>query len=176
MKVPYTNVFKSIWHLLRETFLEFLDNNSFDRGAALAYYTIFALCPLLIIIISLAGIFFGREAVQGKIYWQLNGLVRPAVVTDATRDYFDDQDVFGQWIEENTERNATATESNSRLFASWRRYAEAAGERAGSTKAFGEMMRKRGLEPYRTKHARGFTGVRLLTDGPLDDPRFPDQW
>ena len=117
-----------------------------------------------------------RWAVDGCLDWQLNGLVRPAVVTDATRDYFDDQDVFGQWIEENTERNATATESNSRLFASWRRYAEAAGERAGSTKAFGEMMRKRGLEPYRTKHARGFTGVRLLTDGPLDDPRFPDQW
>lgn len=53
----------------------FINDNAFKLSASLSYYTIFALCPLLIIIISLAGIFFGREAVQGKIYWQLNGLV-----------------------------------------------------------------------------------------------------
>lgn len=117
-----------------------------------------------------------RWAIDGCLDWQRNGFVRPTVVADATRDYFDDQDVFGQWLEECCERRETSDESNSRLFASWRRYAEAAGERAGSTKAFGELMRKRGFEPYRTKQARGFKGVCLVTEGPLYDPRFPDEW
>lgn len=49
-----------------------------DRGlklsAALSYYTIFSLPPLLIIIISLCGMFFGPEAVRGEIYGQIRGL------------------------------------------------------------------------------------------------------
>jgi membrane protein len=44
-------------------------------GASLSYYTIFSMGPVLIIIISLAGIFYGKEAVQGKIYYQLEGIV-----------------------------------------------------------------------------------------------------
>lgn len=66
---------KSILSLFKNTGIGFVNDNAFKLSASLSYYTIFALCPLLIIIISLAGIFFGREAVQGKIYWQLNGLV-----------------------------------------------------------------------------------------------------
>ena len=75
MKIPYSNVFKSIWHLLCETFLEFLDNNSFDRGAALAYYTIFALPPILIIIINSVGALFGKDAVSGEIYFEVKELI-----------------------------------------------------------------------------------------------------
>ena len=66
---------KSILSLFKNAGLGFINDNAFKLSASLSYYTIFALCPLLMIIISLAGIFFGREAVQGKIYWQLNGLV-----------------------------------------------------------------------------------------------------
>jgi membrane protein len=66
---------KSIWSLFKNAGEGFINDNAFKLSASLSYYTIFALCPLLIIVISLAGIFFGREAVQGKIYWQLNGLV-----------------------------------------------------------------------------------------------------
>lgn len=44
-------------------------------SASLSYYTVFAIGPVLIIIISLAGLFYGKEAVQGKIYYQLNGLL-----------------------------------------------------------------------------------------------------
>ena len=75
LRFPYVNVFKSTWHLLRETFLEFLDNNSFDRGAALAYYTIFALPPILIIIINSAGALFGKKAVSGQIYYEIKELI-----------------------------------------------------------------------------------------------------
>ena len=61
--------------LLKETYLEFLDNNSFQKGAALAYYTIFALPPMLIIIISAAGYFFGEQAVSGEIYFYIKELI-----------------------------------------------------------------------------------------------------
>jgi membrane protein len=53
----------------------FIDDNAFKLAAALSYYMVFALGPLLIIIISLAGVFFGQEAAKGSIYFQLNGLL-----------------------------------------------------------------------------------------------------
>lgn len=53
----------------------FMDDNAFKLAASLSYYTIFALGPILIIIISLAGFFFGKEAVQGRLFHQMNGLV-----------------------------------------------------------------------------------------------------
>jgi len=53
----------------------FIHDNAFKLSAALSYYTVFALGPLLIIIISLADIFLRRDAIEGKVYLQLNGLV-----------------------------------------------------------------------------------------------------
>jgi membrane protein len=44
-------------------------------GAALAYYTVFSMAPLLIIVIAIAGLFFGQEAAQGQIFDQLRGLL-----------------------------------------------------------------------------------------------------
>lgn len=61
--------------LIKNAGAAFVNDNAFKLSASLSYYTIFALGPLLLIIISLAGIFFGREAVQGKIYKQINGIV-----------------------------------------------------------------------------------------------------
>lgn len=54
---------------------EFIDDNAIKLSASLSYYTIFAIAPMLIIIISLAGIFYGAEAVEGRIYGQIQGLV-----------------------------------------------------------------------------------------------------
>ncbi|WP_205504260.1 YihY/virulence factor BrkB family protein [Rufibacter psychrotolerans] len=67
--------FKEGWGITKEVFGDFLDNNSFQKGAALAYYTIFALPPILIIIINTAGAIFGREAVRGQVYSQLRELL-----------------------------------------------------------------------------------------------------
>ncbi|MHC1776530.1 MAG: YihY/virulence factor BrkB family protein [Lentimicrobium sp.] len=64
-----------VWYLLKETFSEFISDNGMKLSAALSYYTIFSLPPLLIIIISLSGFFFGAEAVRGEIFGQINGLV-----------------------------------------------------------------------------------------------------
>jgi membrane protein len=66
---------KKVVYLLKRTISEFIDDNGMKLSAALSYYTIFSLPPLLIIIISLSGIFFGTEAVQGKIFGQINELV-----------------------------------------------------------------------------------------------------
>ena len=53
----------------------FIDDNAFKLSASLSYYTIYAIGPLFIIIMSLAGIVYGQEAVQGKMYLQLNDLI-----------------------------------------------------------------------------------------------------
>lgn len=66
---------KSFFGLFRDSFLLFNDYNGLKLSAALSYYTVFSLAPFLIVIISLAGIFFGREAVEGRVYEQISGLV-----------------------------------------------------------------------------------------------------
>lgn len=66
---------RSFFSLLGQSFKGFMDDNAFKLSASLSYYTVFALGPVLIIIISLAGVFWGRVAVQGRIYDQINGLV-----------------------------------------------------------------------------------------------------
>ena len=63
------------WYLLKTTFNEFNDDNAIKLSASLSYYTIFALPPLMIIIITICGFFFGKEAVTGQLYGQINGLV-----------------------------------------------------------------------------------------------------
>jgi membrane protein len=63
------------WRILKRAIAEFINDNGLKLSASLSYYTIFSIGPVLIIIISLAGIFYGKEAVQGKIYYQLNGVV-----------------------------------------------------------------------------------------------------
>jgi membrane protein len=73
MKVPI--IIKKIGYLFKESFKGLFRDNAISLSAALSYYTIFSLPPLLIIIISLSGIFFGAEAVSGEIFGQINGLV-----------------------------------------------------------------------------------------------------
>ena len=66
---------KKSGYLIKETSKEFINDNALKLSAALSYYTIFSLPPLLIIIISLSGIFFGADAAKGEIFNQINGLV-----------------------------------------------------------------------------------------------------
>jgi membrane protein len=66
------------WRILKRAATEFINDNGMKLSAALSYYTIFSIGPVLIIMISMAGIFYGKEAVEGKIYYQLNGVVGSA--------------------------------------------------------------------------------------------------
>lgn len=63
------------WGLLKATFKEFDEDNAIKLSASLSYYTIFSLPPLSIIILYICGIFFGKEAVNGQFFGQINGLV-----------------------------------------------------------------------------------------------------
>jgi membrane protein len=69
---------KETFALLKATAFEWLDDQAPTLGAALAYYTVFSLAPLLIISIALAGLVFGAEAAQGQIFDQLRGLLGEA--------------------------------------------------------------------------------------------------
>ena len=65
----------NIFSYTKQVFKEFSADNILKYSASLAYYTVFSIAPLLVIITTLSGIFFGKEAVKGEVYNQLNGLV-----------------------------------------------------------------------------------------------------
>ena len=60
---------------IKEVFNHFFDSNTFQQGAALAYYFVFSLIPMIIIITSLLGLFFGDYAVSGEVYAQLKDIL-----------------------------------------------------------------------------------------------------
>lgn len=61
--------------LLRQAYSSWSEDGGPRLGAALSYYTTFSIAPLLIVVISVAGIIFGREAVAGKLFAELAGIV-----------------------------------------------------------------------------------------------------
>ncbi|WP_231491251.1 YihY/virulence factor BrkB family protein [Pedobacter sp. Leaf170] len=63
---------KGIWGVLKASFTGFGDHKVTKLSGSLAYYTVFSMAPLLVVIISLCGIFLGREAAEGQIYRQLD--------------------------------------------------------------------------------------------------------
>ena len=66
---------KGLFGVFKDAFKGFGSDNVTKLSGSLAYYTVFSLGPLLVVIISLCSIFLGREAVEGKIYGQLNNFV-----------------------------------------------------------------------------------------------------
>lgn len=67
----YINIFKS-------TVSGFMNEDCLKYSASLSYYTIFSIGPILVLMISLAGIFFGEDAIQGKVFSEMRGLVGPS--------------------------------------------------------------------------------------------------
>jgi len=66
---------KFTFSLVKDSFTEFLNDNGLKLSAALSYYTIFSLAPLLLVIISIVSIVYGKEAFQGELFGQISGLV-----------------------------------------------------------------------------------------------------
>lgn len=105
-----------------------------------------------------------RWMIEGCLDWQIHGLVRPKSVIAATETYFAEQDLMGQWL--NEECDVRLDDPNmwyrtTDLFAAWTSYARTAGDVPGTLKSFGPAMRRHGLLPHRSNTARGFKGVRL---------------
>lgn len=63
------------WHLIKAAVISWVDDFAPSMGAALSYYTVFSLAPMLLIIIGIAGLVFGAEAARGEIVGQLRGLM-----------------------------------------------------------------------------------------------------
>src|SRR5438045_5631080 len=68
---------KGVLALLREVYAEWQKDNALSLGAALAYYTIFSMAPLLVLVIAIAGLVLGRAAAEGQLVEQIAGLVGP---------------------------------------------------------------------------------------------------
>ncbi len=65
----------TLWSMTRETVTSWLADFAPSMGAGIAYYTVFSIGPLLIIVITIAGVFFGEDAASGYIYAQLSDLL-----------------------------------------------------------------------------------------------------
>lgn len=63
------------WKITKATFSSFFADKGLKLSASLAYTTIFSMGPMLLLVMSLASIFYGQDAVEGKIFSQLNGLL-----------------------------------------------------------------------------------------------------
>lgn len=61
--------------MIKDTFSLFFKSNTFQEGAALAYYTVFSILPMVIIIISIFGLIWGEKAVAGDIYLELRSII-----------------------------------------------------------------------------------------------------
>lgn len=110
-----------------------------------------------------------RWAIRGCQAWRSEGLGQPGVVVAATAEYFGQQDLFSQWLEERCEvalGDRRVWSASAELFADWRKWVEAAGEFAGNSKSFGERLARKGfiMESARVAgvKARGWRGLRLL--------------
>ena len=70
-------VLSEIWKLLRDTVLSFIEDEALSRGAAIAFYTITSIAPVLLIVIAIAGLVFGQDAAENAIVTQLSDLMGP---------------------------------------------------------------------------------------------------
>jgi membrane protein len=67
-----------LWGVIKTAVSGWIDDYAQSMGAALAYYTMFSMAPLLLIVISIAGLVFGDEAARGEIFSQLEGMLGPS--------------------------------------------------------------------------------------------------
>ncbi len=72
---PIGRFFANLWILLKDAYNGFIDDRCLKLSAALAYYTVFSLAPVLVLTMSLISFFFGRDAVQGHVFEQIHELV-----------------------------------------------------------------------------------------------------
>ena len=64
-----------IWDFLKQAVGSFIEDDALSRGAAIAFYTVTSIAPLLLIVIAIAGLVFSREAAQGAITGQFSGMM-----------------------------------------------------------------------------------------------------
>jgi membrane protein len=68
-------MFSAAWKMLKDTVLAFINDEALTRGAAIAFYTVTSIGPVLLIVIAIAGLAFGQDAAQNALTAQLSGLM-----------------------------------------------------------------------------------------------------
>ncbi|MGO4479032.1 YihY/virulence factor BrkB family protein [Massilia sp. 2TAF26] len=68
---------RKVIHVMRCAVTEWMEHRASSKGAALAFYSLFSLAPILVLVIAVAGFFYGAEAAQGQLIGELRGLVGP---------------------------------------------------------------------------------------------------
>jgi len=101
-------------------------------------------------------------AIEGCLAWQHGGLAAPAAVTAATTAYLETEDAIAAWMNEQCEQESGATERSSVLFASWKEWAEKAGETVGSQKNLSQKLEDRGFKKNHDRRGTWFAGLRVL--------------
>jgi putative DNA primase/helicase len=114
-----------------------------------------------------------RWMIEGCLAWQETGLAPPKTVRVATASYFENQDLFGQWIQEKCnaapgDKSKAGTSAD--LFKSWSAFAKAAGDIPGSRKSFARMLERRGFVPHRKgpSQIRAYYGIEVTHDADED--------
>ena len=106
-----------------------------------------------------------RWMIEGCLDWQKNGLIRPNVVVQATAEYFSEQDIVNQWVEDCCLLGATQSDTLAVLFKSWSDYALANGEKPGTTKWFNQTLSRLACKSVKStpgnRGKRGFKGVGI---------------
>jgi membrane protein len=75
MKVAKRHTMRDWWPLAKGAAAAWVADYAPSMGAALSYYSVFSMAPLLLIVISIAGLVFGQDAVRGEVFGQLQGLL-----------------------------------------------------------------------------------------------------
>ena len=116
-----------------------------------------------------------RWMIDGCLDWQAHGLIRPTSITNATANYFTDQDVFGSWLAEECDLepgNNWKAATSADLFAAWQRYGRNAGENPGTRKTFADQLLRHGVEAHRgAGGTRSYRGIRLRQHVSVDHDR-----
>ena len=109
-----------------------------------------------------------RWAIDGCLAWQRTGLAPPRCVTEATAEYMDEQDLFGQWMEDCCRLGADLEVSSTALFTSWCHWANIREEYVGTHKIFSQTLRERGFSHGYGRNGAVFRGldVRPLLNMP----------
>ncbi len=112
---------------------------------------------------ELAGVL--RWALDGCLAWQRDGLRPPQRVREAVREYRDEMDTFGQFIDEQCVVAEHASARASELYAAYKRWSDAAGEQPVSQRRFGEALAERGFERRKGGAANVYHwhGIGLVT-------------
>lgn len=98
---------------------------------------------------------------DGYVDWTAKGLAPPPCVLQSAREYFDDEDLVGQWIAERCLQGPVLRASARDLFRSWGAWASDAGAEAGSQKSLGNALRERGFKSAKVGGRRGWIGLGL---------------